>query len=61
LPFIRSDWNSGLIYIRQENDTEILDFRASNNPLNMVGVPVTSAFPLGIGTARPIIFGQAAR
>lgn len=55
-PFIRSDWNSGLIYIRKGNDTEILDFRDPNNPLKEVGAPVTSAFPSGFGAVQPIIF-----
>jgi hypothetical protein len=60
-PFIRSDWNSGLIYIRKGNDTEILDFRDPNNPVKLVGAPVTSAFPPGVGTAQPIVFGKGAR
>jgi hypothetical protein len=59
-PFVRSDWNSGLIYIRKGNDTEILDFRDPNNPAKTVGAPVTAAFPPGIGTAEPIIFRKAA-
>ncbi len=58
-PFIRSEWNSGLIYIRKGNDTEILDFRDPNNPVKTVGAPVTAAFPPGIGNAQPIIFGNA--
>jgi hypothetical protein len=60
-PFIRSEWNSGLIYIRKGNDTEILDFRDPNNPVKTVGAPVRSAFPSGIGTAEPIIFRGTAR
>jgi hypothetical protein len=59
-PFIRSDWNSGLIYIRKGNDTAILDFRDPNNPVKTVGAPVTSAFPPGIGTAQPIILSKVA-
>lgn len=59
-PFIRSDWNSGLIYIRKGDDTVILDFRNPDNPRKQVGVPVTSEFPPGIGNARPVIFNQAA-
>jgi len=58
-PFIRSEWNSGLIYIRKGNDTEILDFRDPNNPVKTVGAPVTPAFPPGIGSAEPIVFGKA--
>lgn len=59
-PFIRSDWNSGLIYIRKGDDTVILDFRNPDNPRKQVRVPVTSEFPPGIGNARPVIFNQAA-
>jgi hypothetical protein len=58
-PFIRSEWNSGLIYIRKGNDTEILDFRDPENPVKMVGAPVTAAFPPGVGGAQPIVFGKA--
>jgi hypothetical protein len=57
-PFIRSDWNSGLIYIRKGNDTAILDFRDPNNPVKTVGAPPTSAFPPGVGAAQPIVFGK---
>jgi len=58
-PFIRSDWNSGLIYIRKRNDTELLDFRDPDNPVKIVGAPITSAFPPGIGTDQPVIFNKA--
>lgn len=57
-PFIRSNWNSGLIYIRKGNETEILDFRDPRNPVKTVGAPVTDAFPPGVGSARPIVFGK---
>ena len=60
-PFIRSDWNSGLIYIRKANDTVILDFRDPQNPVKAIGAPVTSAFPPGKGTAQPVILGRTAR
>jgi len=60
-PFIRSDWDSGLIYIRKGNDTEILDFRDPNNPVKTVGAPVTAEFPPGVGTSRPVVFGNAGR
>jgi hypothetical protein len=60
-PFIRSDWNSGLIYIRKADDTVILDFRDSKNPVKKVGAPVTSAFPPGVGTVQPVILGKTAR
>jgi len=54
-PFIRSDWNSGLIYIRKGDDTAILDFRDPKKPVKTVGAPVTAAFPPGVGTDKPII------
>lgn len=60
-PFIRSDWNSGLIYIRKGNETEILDFRNPKNPVKTVGAPVTPEFPSGIGSANPVIFSNGAR
>ncbi|MDZ4851510.1 MAG: hypothetical protein SGI77_19645 [Pirellulaceae bacterium] len=55
-PFIRSNWASGLIYIRKGNSTEILDFRDSKNPRKAIDVPVTSDFPSGIGSDQPIVF-----
>lgn len=55
-PFVRSDWNSGLIYIRKGNDTEILDFRDPKNPVKTVGAPVTADFPPGVGSEKPIVF-----
>jgi hypothetical protein len=55
-PFIRSEWNSGLIYIRKADDTVILDFGDPLKPLKTVGAQVTSAFPPGVGTERPIVF-----
>jgi len=60
-PFVRSDWNSGLIYIRKGDETEILDFRDTANPVKTVGAPITPEFPPGIGTDQPIIFGKAGR
>ena len=55
-PFIRSDWNSGLIYIRKNNRTLILDFRDPNNPVKTVDAPVSDAFPPGIGNDAPVVF-----
>ncbi len=57
-PFIRSDWGSGLIHLRKGNETAILDFRDPANPVRTVGAPVTAAFPPGVGTTRPIVFGK---
>ena len=57
-PFIRSDWNSGLIHIRRGNETAILDFRDPTNPVKTVGGPVTAAFPPGVGSTRPVVFGR---
>ena len=60
-PFIRSDWNSGLIHIRKGDERVILDFRDPKKPANTVGAPITAAFPPGAGTAQPIIFSKLAR
>jgi hypothetical protein len=55
-PFIRSDWNSGLIHIQKGSMGEILDFRDSENPtrrvVSNVGDPT---FPAGVGSAQPIV------
>ncbi|QDU26765.1 hypothetical protein ETAA8_18460 [Anatilimnocola aggregata] len=60
-PFIRSDWNSGLIYLRKGDETAILDFRDPKNPTKTVGVPITAAFPPGVGTDQPIVFDKPGR
>src|SRR5204863_7913207 len=52
-PFIRSDWNSGLIHIRKGSDTLILDFRDPQKPVKAMSVPITAAFPPGIGPQQP--------
>jgi hypothetical protein len=57
-PFIRSEWGSGLIYIRKGNDTEILDFRDLKNPVKTVGAAVTPEFPPGVGSDKPIVWGK---
>jgi hypothetical protein len=54
-PFIRSQWNSGLIHIRKGDETLILDFREPNNPVKTLGAPVTPAFPPGLGIIEPVI------
>ena len=60
-PFIRSDWNSGLIHIRKGSDTLILDFRDPRNPMKTIGAPITPAFPPGTGKTQPIVFNKSAR
>lgn len=60
-PFIRSDWNSGLIHIRKGDDTVILDFRDPKKPVKSVDAPITAAFPPGAGAAQPIVFNKLAR
>ncbi len=60
-PFIRSEWDSGLIYLRKGNETEILDFRDPQNPKKTIGAPVTAEFPPGEGNTQPLIFGKGAQ
>ncbi len=60
-PFIRSEWGSGLIYIRKGSETVTLDFRDPLNPKKTLGAPATDEFPPGTGTAQAILFGKAAR
>lgn len=55
-PFIRSEWNSGLIYIRKGDDNVVLDFRDPRNPQKLVNAPLTAEFPPGVGSAKPILF-----
>ena len=55
-PFIRSEWDSGVIYVRKGDETLKLDFRDPRDPVKTVGSPVTSAFPAGVGNAKPIVF-----
>src|SRR5262249_42634991 len=55
-PFIRSQRGSGVVYIRKGDEAMILDFSDPKKPTKTVGAPVTSAFPPGVGSARPIVF-----
>lgn len=57
-PFIRSDWNSGVIHIRKGNETAILDFSDPNNPKKTIRAAVTSAFPPGVGSGQPVVLGR---
>jgi hypothetical protein len=58
-PFIRSDWDSGIVYLRKGAETLTLDFSISQKPLRTIGGPVTPAFPPGVGNTKPIIFGRS--
>ncbi len=55
-PFIRSEWNSGLIYIRKANEALILDFSDPDKPAKTVDAAITAEFPPGVGAAEPILF-----
>lgn len=57
-PFIRSEWNSGLVYIRKGSETVVLDFRDPSHPVKTIGGPVTAAFPAGVGRDQPVILGR---
>ena len=57
-PFIRSSWDSGVVYIRKGNETLNLDFSDPQNPRRTVGGPVTPAFPSGVSNTKPIVFGE---
>lgn len=54
-PFIRSDRDSGVYFIRKNNETLKLDFSDPNNPVRTVGVGVTSEFPQGVGATMPVV------
>ena len=55
-PFIRSDWDSGIIYVRYGKEALKLDFSDPDNPVRTLYAPVTSEFPPGVGAATPIVF-----
>jgi len=55
-PFIRSEFGSGVIYIRRGEDTLKLDYSDPEKPVKTVGAPPTADFPSGVGQARPIVF-----
>lgn len=55
-PFIRSDWNSGVIFIRKGDETLKLDFSDPKNPVQTVSAEDLSGFPSGLGSAAPIVF-----
>lgn len=55
-PFIRSLRGSGIVYIRKGDETLLLDFSNTRNPVRTVNAKATLQFPSGHGEARPIIF-----
>ncbi len=56
-PFMRSDWASGVIYIREGDHTLTLNMGRLDDPVKTVGGAATKDFPDGVGHAKPIIFG----
>ena len=57
-PFIRSVWDSGVVYIRKGDQAMVLDFSDPLNSRRVVGGPVTAEFPPGAGNTKPIVLGQ---
>lgn len=55
-PFIRSDWNSGVIFVRKGDNTLKLDFGDPKNPVQTEGLSETNDFPPGKGNSEPIVF-----
>jgi hypothetical protein len=57
-PFLRSDRDSGIVYLRKGEETLKLDFTDPKNPRRIVGGPVAPEFPSGAGNLQPLIFGK---
>ena len=55
-PFVRSDWESGIIYIREAQEGLLLDFSTPDRPVKEISPALTPNFPSGVGEARPIMF-----
>jgi hypothetical protein len=55
-PFVRSKWRSGVIYMRAGDKTLILDFSDPKNPKKIIGGPIDSNYPPGLGNAPPVVF-----
>lgn len=55
-PFMRSDFASGVVYIRNGDDTVKLDLSNPGNPVKTIGTPANADFPAGVGLTKPIIF-----
>lgn len=57
-PFIRSEWESGRIFMRFGNDDAIFDFRDSDNPRKELLRANDTELPSGSGRAEAIVFPQ---
>jgi len=57
-PFVRSDWDSGITYVRKGKETLNLNFSDPGNPVRTIGAPITSEFPPGVCTTQPIVFAR---
>lgn len=55
-PFMRSDFASGVVYIRKGADTAKLDFSNPDDPIKTIGPSPTADYPDGIGLTKPIVF-----
>ena len=57
-PFIRSEWDSGVVHIRKGNEMPKLDFRDPQNPLRTLATRYARV-PVWVGSTKPIVFGKA--
>lgn len=55
-PFVRSAWQSGIIYIREGKEGLLLDLSVPDRPVKRIDPSLTDAFPTGRGDASPIVF-----
>ncbi len=55
-PFIRSDWDTGVVCVRKGNQILKLDFSDPGNPRRTLGGSAAGGFPPGSGTSTPIVF-----
>jgi hypothetical protein len=57
-PFIRGEWDSGLICIRKGQAAAVLDVRDPNNPSKQTlnGPPYPDSCPAGTGEDKPVVF-----
>ena len=54
--FIRSDRDSGIVYIRKDMETLKLDFSDPSNPIRILNVNPGTRLPAGVGEENPIVF-----